>query len=278
MLLAMWPDTLKSLVMSNQTMKSNIRPVVFTDLDDTLFQTKRKMLDEIDQIPVRIGALDRSMAPRSFMNDEQALLVDWLLANAEVIPVTARGTDEYARVQIPFNSWAITTHGAVILSPDGQCDTDWQQQIVVALHPYHQRLLTMQEEITLLMAKRGIDAWARINYEYDGVPIYLVLKHTDSTKLEELNLIGDAIEEIFGTKGFYIHRNSNNIAWLPNCIEKGKATSYLLNKLNDERGTFPTIGLGDSITDFSFLKLCSWYGVPKQSQFSSAIKTCVFGE
>ncbi|SUJ08671.1 hypothetical protein [Shewanella morhuae] len=259
-------------------MPNNIRPVVFPDLDDTLFQTKRKMVDELDQVPVRVGALDRSLAPRSFMNEEQALLVDWLLVNADVIPVTARGTDEYARVQIPFTSWAITTHGAVILSPDGQCDTQWQQHIEAALTPYRQRLLDMQGDITTLMAERGIDAWARINYEYDGVPIYLVLKHTDSTKLDELNAIGDEIEQIFGTEGFYVHRNSNNIAWLPICIEKGKATGYLLNKLRAERGTFPTIGLGDSLTDFSFLKLCSWYGVPKQSQFSSAIKDCVFGE
>ncbi|MGI2122814.1 hypothetical protein ACRN9J_11575 [Shewanella baltica] len=264
--------------MSNQSMPNNIRPVVFPDLDDTLFQTKRKMVDELDQVPVRVGALDRSLAPRSFMNEEQALLVDWLLVNADVIPVTARGTDEYARVQIPFTSWAITTHGAVILSPDGQCDTQWQQHIEAALTPYRQRLLDMQGDITTLMAERGIDAWARINYEYDGVPIYLVLKHTDSTKLDELNAIGDEIEQIFGTEGFYVHRNSNNIAWLPICIEKGKATGYLLNKLRAERGTFPTIGLGDSLTDFSFLKLCSWYGVPKQSQFSSAIKDRVFGE
>lgn len=259
-------------------MSNTIRPVVFPDLDDTLFQTKRKMVDELSQVPVRVGALDRSLAPRSFMNEEQALLVDWLLANADVIPVTARGSEEYARVQILFTSWAIITHGAVILSPEGHCDANWQKHIETELVPYRQRLLDMQESITALMAERGIDAWARINYEYDGVPIYLVLKHTDSTKLDELNAIGDRLEEIFGTEGFYVHRNSNNIAWLPTCIEKGKATSYLLNKLRVERGTFPTIGLGDSLTDFSFLKLCSWYGVPKQSQFSSAIKDRVFGE
>ncbi|CUB06665.1 hypothetical protein Ga0061065_12045 [Marinomonas fungiae] len=259
-------------------MLHNIRPVVFPDLDDTLFQTKRKMVDELDQTPVRVGALDRSLAPRSFMNEEQALLVDWLLIHADVIPVTARGTEEYARVQIPFNSWAITTHGAVIVSPDGCYDASWQEHIEAELSPYHQRLLNLQAGITQLMTERGIAAWARINYEYDNIPVYLVMKHTDSTKLDELNAIGDEVEKIFGTKGFYIHRNSNNIAWLPTCIEKGKATRYLLDKLRKERGIFPTIGLGDSLTDFSFLKLCSWYGVPSQSQFSSAIKDRVFGE
>ncbi|WP_249126440.1 hypothetical protein [Aeromonas popoffii] len=255
-----------------------VRPVVLPDLDDTLFQTKRKMVNELAQEPFRVGALGRSLSPRSYMNEEQAMLVDWLLANAEVIPVTARGTEEFARVQIPFTSWAITTHGAVILTPEGKCDPKWQEHITTYLQPYLQRLLDMQEQITKLMAERGIAAWARINYEYDDMPIYLVMKHTDSTKLAELNAIGDEIEDMFGTQGFYIHRNSNNIAWLPNCIEKGLAARYLLSKLREERGTFPTIGLGDSLTDFSFLRLCSWFGMPKQSQFVDAIKTNVFGE
>lgn len=264
--------------MSEAMQNTLIKPAVLVDLDDTLFQTKRKMIDELAQDPFRVGALDRSLTPRSYLNEEQAMLVDWLLATADVIPVTARGTEEFARVQIPFTSWAVTTHGAVILNPAGEVDTDWQQQIEAELAPYRQRLLDMQEQFTALMAERGIEAWARLNYEYDCVPIYLVMKHTDSTKLHELNAIGDEIERIFGTEGFYVHRNSNNIAWLPHCIEKGVATKYLFAKLRAERGLFPTIGLGDSITDFSFLKLCSWFGMPKQSQFSTAIKKQVFGE
>lgn len=265
--------------MNEHSLKSNLtRPVVLADLDDTLFQTKRKMVDELAQKPFRVGALDRELTPRSFMNEEQAMLVDWLLEFAELIPVTARGTDEYERVKVPFTSWAVTTHGAVILNANGQCDPEWQQHIKAELAPYRQRLLDMQAQITQLMTERRINAWARINYEYDGVPIYLVMKHKDSTKLYELNAIGDEIETILGTEGFYVHRNSNNIAWLPTCIEKGRATSHLLEKLRAERGLFPTIGLGDSLTDFSFLKLCSWFGMPKQSQFAGAIKTNVFGE
>ncbi|MFU7617224.1 hypothetical protein ACNAPE_28765, partial [Klebsiella pneumoniae] len=101
------------------------KPVVFSDLDDTLFQTRRKMVDELALEPFRTGALDRSLTPRSFMTEEQAMLVDWLLEHADLIPVTARGTEEISRVQIPFRSWAVTTHGAVILRPDGTPDSDW---------------------------------------------------------------------------------------------------------------------------------------------------------
>lgn len=253
------------------------RPVVLSDLDDTLFQTRRKMVDELALEPFRTGALDRSLAPRSFMTEEQAMLVDWLLAQAELIPVTARGTQELRRVQIPFTSWAIATHGAVILTPEGQPDEQWKAHMLQSLAPYRDRLLSMQRTITAMMESRGINAWARLNDEYDATPVYMVMKHRDSTRLDELNAFADEMEQTFSTDGFYIHRNSNNVAWIPAPVEKGLAVSWLLNKLRAERGVFPVIGLGDSLSDHRFMKLCSWYGLPRQSQFAEAISQRIFG-
>jgi hypothetical protein len=54
-------------------------------------------------------------------------------------------------------------------------------------------------------------------------------------------------------------------------VEKGLAVTWLLNKLRAERGVFPVIGLGDSLSDHRFMKLCSWYGIPRQSQFAEAV-------
>lgn len=254
------------------------KPVVLSDLDDTLFQTRRKMVDELALEPYRAGALDRSMNPRSFMTEEQSIFVDWLLEHADFIPVTARGTEEIARVTIPFRSWAIATHGAVILTPEGKPDETWKTHILARLADYRQPLLDLQRDITALMAERGIQAWARINYEYDLTPIYLVIKHTDSTRLAELYAIAEEIEARTSTADFYIHKNSNNIAWLPTPIEKGLATEYLLNKLRAERGTFPVIGLGDSLSDHRFMKQCHWFGLPRQSQFAEHISRHIFKE
>jgi len=254
------------------------KPVIFSDLDDTLFQTRRKMVDELDLAPFRPGALDRSLSPRSFMTEEQAMLVDWMLEYSELIPVTARGTEEMSRVQVPFRSWAVTTHGAVILNPQGEEDREWRERMLAELQPYGPALLAMQQAITELMAQRNINGWARINYEYGDTPIYLVMKHRDSTHLDELYAIADEIEQIFPLAGYYIHRNSNNVAWLPLVVEKGRAVSFLLEKLRAERGVFPVIGLGDSLSDHRFMKLCSWYGLPRQSQFAERINQTVFGE
>lgn len=254
------------------------KPVVLSDLDDTLFQTRRKMVDEQALTPFRTGAVDRTLAPRSFMTEEQAMLVDWLLEQAELIPVTARGTEEISRVRIPFRSWAITTHGAVILTPDGKPDEEWRAYMLNQLSSYRERLTSMQRLITDMMEARGLNAWARLNFEYDNTPIYLVMKHRDSTRLDELNAIADEIETLFPTEGFYIHRNGNNVAWLPDPVEKGLAVSWLLEKLRTERGVFPVLGLGDSLSDHRFMKLCTWFGIPRQSQFAKAIAQRIFGE
>ncbi len=125
-----------------------IKPVILSDLDDTLFQTKRKMTQEQALTPFRAGAVDRTLQPRSFMTEEQAMLTDWLLAHVDLIPVTARGTEELRRVTIPFRSYAITTHGAVILRPDGSPEPGWQSEMLTALGPYCERLSSLQQLCT----------------------------------------------------------------------------------------------------------------------------------
>ncbi len=67
----------------------------------------------------------------------------------------------------------------------------------------------------------------------------MVMKHRDSTRLDELNAIADEIETVFPTEGFYIHRNSNNVARLPTPVEKGLAVRWLLEKLRAERESSP---------------------------------------
>ncbi|HAP83655.1 MAG TPA: hypothetical protein DCQ57_19060, partial [Enterobacteriaceae bacterium] len=84
--------------------------------------------------------------------------------------------------------------GAVILDPQGNPDETWRASMLAKLQPYADKLLAMQSAITEMMAARNINGWARINYEYGEVPVYLVMKHRDSTRLDELNAIADEIE------------------------------------------------------------------------------------
>ena len=243
------------------------KPIYLVDLDDNLFQTQRK-LNHQNTLAYKAAAFDREQKPRSFFNKKQSNFMDWLLSTSTVIPVTARGTEETARVDIPFQSWKIMTHGAVITQPNGNVDPAWQSHIKKKLFYYQDKILTQQQRLSEAFEKNNIKAWARINYEYDGLAIYVVAKHTDSEQIDELYRIAKEVDDKFGTDGFYVHKNSNNIAWIPNDINKGIATAYLLEKLNTQEKGIPVLGLGDSLSDHSFLKLCDWFGMPNQSQLA----------
>ena len=243
------------------------KPILLVDLDDTLFQTKRKMQQEHGWQPEFIAALDRSLAPRSFMTDWQRHMCAWLLQTSELIPVTARGTEEIARVQIPFASWKITTHGAVILDSRNQALASWTEQIkqqysamkvdVPALHALCEKLIKQHQ----------IQAWARMNYEYDDLPIYFVMKHEDSSRVDEIYKIADILCDQIGDQDYYMHRNGNNVAFIPNFLDKGRAVAHLLEIIG-KSGERPVIGFGDSLSDYRFLQYCHWLAMPKNSQLS----------
>lgn len=261
------------------------RPLIFTDLDDTLFQTGRKITDARERELSLPGALDRSLAPRSFMTPRQHHLVQWLLAGAETIPVTARGTEEMSRVCIPFDSWAITTHGAVILTPEGDADAQWQQCITEQMRDYLPRLFALEQHLSQMLSDPQaasphlpVEAgWCRINEEY-GMPIYLVMKVNDSQHTAALNRYADWVEQTFCLEGFYVHRNGNNVAWLPECIGKAHAVKFLLARLRAEHPDRPALGFGDSLTDFSFMQQCDFMVLPQRSQLLAALESALPAE
>lgn len=260
------------------TTAADPRPIIFTDLDDTLFQTKRKINDARLMANATPGALDRTLQPRSFMTAKQANLVAWMLQNAETIPVTARGTQEIKRVCIPFSSYAITTHGAVILTPEGYADAQWQALILERMSEYQPRLAALEQHLSTMLAAPqsvsaslpAVPAWCRMNEEY-GQAIYLVMKVNNSEHLAELNRYADWVEQTFDLEGFYVHRNGNNVAWLPRCIEKVHAVNFLLARLQATSPERPVLGFGDSLSDFSFMRQCDFVAIPQKSQLLDAL-------
>jgi hydroxymethylpyrimidine pyrophosphatase-like HAD family hydrolase len=252
------------------------KPIAFSDLDDSLFQTPRKFDGEYALDECTPAALDRDMVAASFMNPKQVNLVNWLNETTELIPVTARGTEQLSRVQINFTSWKVTTHGAVILDANNQVNEEWKSQIIGKLNVYQNLLLETKKKADLLIHSMGVDVTCRIITEYD-LGVYLVMKHKDSLKLHELYSVNERLSRHTSTGGFYQHKNSNNIAWIPTCIEKGLAVSWLQTQLLAERPDAPVIGLGDSLSDYRFMKLCDLVVIPKTSQFNSLIQYNIFG-
>jgi len=120
------------------------RPMVFVDLDDTLFQTLRKCPPDEPHEHLTLAAQATNGA-HSMMTRRQKALVDWLIASAETIPVTARSTEAYSRVAIGFQSFAILANGAVILGPDGAADAEWAEVMARDLGGFEETLEALLE-------------------------------------------------------------------------------------------------------------------------------------
>jgi len=50
-------------------------------------------------------------------------------------------------------------------------------------------------------------------------------------------------------------------------VSKRRAVEYLLQQLDPEEQRV-YLGFGDSLSDFDFLQLCDWFGMPKNSQLN----------
>ncbi len=253
-----------------------IKPYALMDLDDTLFQTQRKIdawnlpTAEIENLVC--ATVNKQDEPLSFMSQRQASFFNWLLASTDLIVVTARDRSEIKRVKLPFDSWQVLTHGAIILTADGQLLSKWQQLMYSKLAPLQDKLNQLSElfashsknEQSQLVFTPHIDCFNNGSVE-EELTIYLAIKHAqkDHQALIDLakklpTLIRDFEQD------FYVHVNANNLAILPHAVHKHHAVQFLLDNYLDHQR--PSFGFGDSLADLPFLQLLDWYGMPSRGQ------------
>ncbi|MGP9689215.1 HAD hydrolase family protein [Psychrobacter sp. AOP22-C1-C5] len=260
-----------------------IKPYALMDLDDTLFQTQRKIdawdLPTAESERLVCATVNKQGAPLSFMSQRQATFFNWLLASTDLIVVTARDRNEIKRVKLPFNSWQVLTHGAIILNTDGELLSEWQQYMYGALTPIQEKLQQLTALIDSLSETtetffNNLVLTPHVDSFHDGsdnrsndtqLTIYLAIKHAqkDHQVLVDLaNQLPTLIPDF--ESHFYVHVNANNLAILPHAVHKRHAVQFLLqNHLDSLR---PSFGFGDSLADLPFLQLLDWYGMPNHGQ------------
>lgn len=253
-----------------------IKPYALMDLDDTLFQTQRKIdawhLPTSEPENLVCATVNKQGKPLSFMSQRQAAFFNWLLLSTELIVVTARDRSEIKRVKLPFDSWQVLTHGAIILDRNGTLQAQWQKRMHSQLAPLQDKLQQLSQlfanhsrnDNSQLVFTPHIDSFndGAVNEE---LTIYLAIKHgqKDHQALVELakklpTLIRDFEQD------FYVHVNANNLAILPHAVHKHHAVQFLLDHhLDNQR---PSFGFGDSLADLPFLQLLDWYGMPNHGQ------------
>ena len=235
------------------------RPIFFSDLDDTIFQTARKMQPAPDPDRLVSEALNGS---HSYMSARQAAMMDWLLATTRFIPVTARSTEALARCRLPFADHKICTNGAVILRPDGTPDPDWSERTrkqAVAAAPMLDALVAFVRDQT---APDQYRAWI---VEEFGTGCYFCVKSNGTA--DALDGIDERLRGLAGPT-FSRHRNDNNLSFTPPGISKQHAVEYLLPKVMGDQ-KLPVFGMGDSLTDLPFMACCDLMVVPRRSQIDS---------
>ena len=266
-----------------QTNLDITKPYALMDLDDTLFQTQRK-IDAWDLPTAKTenlvcATVNKQGEPLSFMTQRQAVFFNWLLTSTELIVVTARDRSEIKRVKLPFDSWQVLTHGAIILDKDGTLQAQWQQRMHSQLAPLQDKL----QQLSQLFANHSKNDNSQlvftphIDHFNDGaineaLTIYLAIKHAqkDHQALVELAKKLPTLIRNF-EQDFYVHVNANNLAILPHAVHKRHAVQFLLDQHLDHQR--PSFGFGDSLADLPFLQLLDWYGMPNHGQLHDSFSS-----
>lgn len=241
------------------------KPLIFSDLDDTLFQTERKMAD---MPPIDFLASTSGNGSHSYMTQAQKAAFDWLAGSARLIPVTARSTETLENCHLPFTDYRVASNGAVIIEPDGQPDQGWLSRTREISKAWTGLMIQMEAIVDVHDMDGLVRHW--IVREF-GMPVYLCVKSNGpEERLDDFqNLLADFLSEE-GCLPFLTHRNGNNLSFTPDPISKKAAVEYLIGKLDPE-GLIPVWGMGDSLTDIPFMSACQMMVMPMGSQVQKAL-------
>jgi len=240
---------------------------LFVDLDDTLFSSRSKCDPGQDLQP--IAYLEDGSAC-SFTTCKQRDFLAVVSASMTLIPVTARSRDALSRVDVAFTGHKIIDYGGVILTPAGGPDPVWLEHMRGEMAPALPGLRKAMAAIGDWVRAAGLDARVRMVQDF-GVAFYVVVKDVDrlAQRLDmiEAQAVIPWIED--EGSGFQVHRNGNNLAILPNALNKARAVEYLIKRLRAAHGEVLTMGMGDSRSDARFMAACDYAIMPNDSQLAA---------
>jgi len=242
------------------------RIAVFTDLDDTLFQSARKVKEADFSGAVQVASALNGH--HGLMTRAQATLLDWI-ALERAIPVTARSSEGFSRVALRFGGPAIVANGAVILDATGVPDLEWQARVTKSLAPHRAALSEMPDQARKAATQIGAEIRTWLVEEPVCGGVYAVVKVEPGTPEAALAQIAPRLRETVAGP-WRVHMNGNNLALIPPGISKAAATGFLLERLRRD-GPVLAIGMGDSSSDLEFMRLCDFWMTPTGSQLDRAI-------
>lgn len=235
-------------------------PVVFADLDDTLFQTERKMAEPAD---ASFLASRASNGSHSYMTEAQAATVQWLLATTRLIPTTARSSQVLKKTTIAFTDYKIASNGGAIITPEGVHDPDWAAHAVRVSGRHTTAFEAMESAIAHLVDYSDLRSWRVCEQE---TPVYFVVKVSAQAPEDVLDEAERLCRAEVGDDLLF-HRNGRNMSFTPKGLAKIDAVNEMLSRLPN-RDKRPIWGMGDSLSDLPFMQLCQMIVAPWNSQIA----------
>lgn len=245
-----------------------MRLIVFTDIDDTLMQTARK-LPETGSLAV--GARSRDGSASSFMTAKQAAL--WALLDGKadrIIPVTARSSDALSRVALPFLHEAVVDFGATILRPDGTRDQAWHGQLLE--ESKRQRTMAVFEQLKADITRRYGARLLKTELRVcDALPCFVSFRTAADCAALQFD-VEQALEAEACRADYYLHVTDRDVTVLPYFISKSRAVAHLVTAHGYHNDL--TLGFGDSLTDLPFMAQCDFMAMPPSSRLGQAAQRC----
>ncbi len=232
--------------------------VVFTDIDDTLMQTLKKM--PVDSNP-EVGAVDKEGVALSYTTTQQRHLIK-LMDSQDCIPVTGRNYDALSRVLLHFKGFKIIDHGAMVLGSDDQPLPEWLDRVKVSCEYWAPILEDYNAQVNAMIIEHQLSLRARVIFDY-GQACYVSIKGLP----RDLERLTDLSQRFCGLgDNARCHVNGHNMALLPPHTCKMKAVEFLKQYyLEKDPGTL-FVAAGDSCSDLPFMSACHYAMLPVTSQ------------
>lgn len=244
-----------------------MKKYLFVDLDDTLFSTPGKCASDHD---LQAAAFLKDGSACSYTTAKQRTFLQMAVDGMTLVPTTARNHDALSRVDIPFSNYKIINYGGVILTPDDCPEAAWMERMRTQMNAALPGLRQIMAIIDDYAVAQGYAARARLIEDF-GLSFYVVVKDPGKVAGNLAVIAEHAVAPWIAGEGrdFYVHINGNNLAILPKALNKAHAVQYLMDTLRQQHGEIMTMGMGDSVSDASFMALCDYAVVPKGTQLAS---------
>lgn len=238
---------------------------VFTDIDDTLMSTGRKV-PEADRVTT--GAVNSDGEPGSFLTSAQAALWDLLSQWGDtVVPVTARSQETFRRVVLPMTTPAVLDFGATILNADGSVDSTWLEHMLTQADGRHDdQMLALLETLVVSKHDSKVKATSRVA---NGITVFQNFRAVGVSTSNVAAEVRGVLKCLVAPDHYYMHVTDRDVTVLPAFIRKGYAVAHLIETQGWETDTL--IGCGDSLSDCDFLAQMDFAVVPGKSRNMHAL-------